>query len=351
MRYMGQERTSTIMDSAMGKSLQSFWDQVLTICTRTLIGAYLTQMFPDRVGKVILDGVLDAYSYTNGLPMAGLPYDVQDAESTLRGWSAACATSSKCLSSALGNGTAGGVMGVIDGVLNTAHATYDGAIWSQMGLMVNGTIPSDIHAWPFDVITRIIYQYLYGASSWPQLDKAIVGLHTLQNSPSTTALSSRSPSPRLHILSPRVIASHWSAAGKWGSADNAWSQVVYAIGCGDAQRTPPNYTTSNVFEQIISVSQDISQHFGTIISPRWFCHRWSTRAVERLEDFIGATPNFTIKPKNVILVIGNTADPITPFSSAKRLASAARLGNMTRLVEFKAIGHSSGTFYYSSELL
>jgi hypothetical protein len=108
MRYMGQERTSTIMDSAMGKSLQSFWDQVLTICTRTLIGAYLTQMFPDRVGKVILDGVLDAYSYTTGLPMAGLPYDVQDVESALRGWSAACGASSKCLSSALGNGTAGG---------------------------------------------------------------------------------------------------------------------------------------------------------------------------------------------------------------------------------------------------
>jgi pimeloyl-ACP methyl ester carboxylesterase len=71
MRYMGQERTSTIMDSAMGKSLQSFWDQVLTICTRTLIGAYLTQMFPDRVGKVILDGVLDAYSYTTDFPWPG----------------------------------------------------------------------------------------------------------------------------------------------------------------------------------------------------------------------------------------------------------------------------------------
>lgn len=308
-------------------------------CYRTIIGAYLTQMFPERIGSVILDGVVDAHLYTNELAMAGFPNDLQDVELALQRWTVGCAASSKCKLSSLGNGTAEGVMSIINEVLTTAYKTYDGTVWSQMGLMVNGTMPLDVHAWPYDLFSHYLYWYLYSASSWKKLDEHVVGLYTLQQN--RTSLDARSSSARQ--INRAVTPSHWNVPGQWSDVQtsSAWAQAVYAIGCGDAQRPPSNYTTLDVFEKIIDTTDRVSRHFGTTPSPRWFCHRWTTRAVERLQDVPGIQTNFKIKPKNVVLVIGTTADTITPFSSARKLASKKRLGNKARLVQFDAIGHSS----------
>ncbi|CAG8625997.1 13714_t:CDS:2, partial [Acaulospora colombiana] len=48
-----------------------------------------------------------------------------------------------------------------------------------------------------------------------------------------------------------------------------------------------------------------------------------------------------IKPKNVVLIIGNTEDPTTPYSSARTLASSKHLGNKARLVKYHTLGHTS----------
>ncbi|KAG9076395.1 hypothetical protein FS749_011823, partial [Ceratobasidium sp. UAMH 11750] len=72
--------------------------------------------------------------------------------------------------------------------------------------------------------------------------------------------------------------------------------------------------------------------------PSWgdgglYCHRWPVRAVERY-----AGPwNKTLS--NTILVIGNEADPVTPYISAKRVADA--LGNSAILLEQDDYGHLS----------
>ncbi|CAG7850180.1 hypothetical protein SIIN_4185_T [Serendipita indica DSM 11827] len=73
---------------------------------------------------------------------------------------------------------------------------------------------------------------------------------------------------------------------------------MFVVYCGDTVDNARE-TTTDVFEAI---------HRVTVIS--------TSRAVERLPTRINK------KPMNVVLMIGNTGDPITPFQSTGRLASA-----------------------------
>ena len=109
---------------------------------------------------------------------------------------------------------------------------------------------------------------------------------------------------------------------------------IVAILCGDSA-DPSKATTKDIFNEIVRVSQAVSHKFGPIFNPRSFCHRWSSRAVERYQG------PFNKKPKNVVLVIGNQADPITPFRSAKLVASQQCLGINARLVQQWDFGHTS----------
>ena len=121
-------------------------------------------------------------------------------------------------------------------------------------------------------------------------------------------------------------------AGFGGYELNDYS--LLAILCGDSADSI-GATTKDVFNEIVRVSQTVSHKFGAAANVRFFCHRWSTRAVERYQG------PFNKQPKNVVLVIGNQADPITPFRSAKLVASQQYLGNNSRLVQQWDFGHTS----------
>jgi len=110
--------------------------------------------------------------------------------------------------------------------------------------------------------------------------------------------------------------------------------LVVAVFCGDSA-DPIGATTKDVFNEIVRVSQAVSHKFGSTFNERFFCHRWSSRAVERYQG------PFNRKPKNAVLVIGNQADPITPFRSAKLVASQQYLGDSARLVQQWDFGHTT----------
>ena len=116
------------------------------------------------------------------------------------------------------------------------------------------------------------------------------------------------------------------------SETNDWS--IIAISCGDSA-DPIGATTKDVFNELVRVSQVVSHKFGILFNRRSYCHRWSSRAVERYQG------PFNKKPKNIVLVIGNQADPITPFRSAKLVASQEYLGSNARLVQQWDFGHTT----------
>jgi hypothetical protein len=315
----------------------------------TLLAAYLVQMFPDRIGKVIIDGVLDAVSYSNGLPIDAFSVDLEDVEKALEGWATYCAAApDKCVTASflqtllnVTSVTSADIIATIDSILATAYLTYDGTIW------VNGSAPASPTGWTYMDLAYLIYGALYSVSSWKQLDESIVSLYAMQNNitlpsdgSSTNTIASSKRSMTTDSLS--RLSKRRNLLG-FLPRDISQGEAVYSIACGDTIDLNTNdsniLTTESVFEKIVQVAQNVSYHFASVLNPRWVCHKWAPRAVERLP-----LP-MTIRPKNVVLVIGNTADTICPYSSAQKLASEAHLGNMARLVKFNAVGHTSGEFH------
>ncbi|KAG8774828.1 hypothetical protein FRC12_001795 [Ceratobasidium sp. 428] len=89
-----------------------------------------------------------------------------------------------------------------------------------------------------------------------------------------------------------------------------------------------------VFDEIVRVTREVSPMFGPIWNIAGFvCHKWPVRAVERY------TGPWNKKLSNPILVIGNEADPVTPYINAKHVADA--LGESAVLIEQDDYGHVS----------
>lgn len=107
-----------------------------------------------------------------------------------------------------------------------------------------------------------------------------------------------------------------------------------AITCVDSV-DQPEITTQLLFEVLVNVTQQISPIFGEVLAnqPPSFCHRFPIRASERF------TGPFNHELAFPILVIGNEADPVTPFIGAQKIANL--LGSSARLVKQDGFGHTS----------
>jgi len=57
----------------------------------TLLGYWVTQMFPERTGKIVIDGVVDPADWALYQPYLGWDLDIADAEATYQGFTEACA--------------------------------------------------------------------------------------------------------------------------------------------------------------------------------------------------------------------------------------------------------------------
>ncbi|KDN33735.1 hypothetical protein RSAG8_13166, partial [Rhizoctonia solani AG-8 WAC10335] len=180
-------------------------------------------------------------------------------------------------------------------------------------------------------IRSAIFQGMYQPSKWPELANQLAEINqAFQNVSSTnsthTKRSLRAPLPVLD-LGRRQSNSNGT------NDDPAPDYSFQGVTCADAVDAG-NVTTKEVFDLLVTVTREVSPMFG----PTWgdaglYCHRWPVRAVERF------TGPWNHKLANPILVIGNEADPITPYISAKSVADA--LGDSAVLIEQDDYGHLS----------
>ncbi|KAG9105175.1 hypothetical protein FRC07_009539 [Ceratobasidium sp. 392] len=274
----------------------------------SVIGIYFVNMFPDRVGRVVLDGVVDPVYWANkpAHEMWGIMPESTDEAFT--GFVSACAAAGPTgCAIATENSTA-------DSIRQWTRDLLDAAYDYRQTVGPTAEVTSS-H------IRDLLYQGMYTPTGWPQLAQDLYNKALIIHNQTAT----QSRAKRSSILELSTLESRQSEA--------APDYSFQAVTCADAIDAG-NITTKDVFDFLVYVTRNVSQMFG----PSWgdgglYCHHWPVRAVERY-----AGPwNKTLS--NPILVIGNEADPVTPYISAKRVADA--LGDSAILLEQDDYGHLS----------
>ncbi|KAG9119040.1 hypothetical protein FRC07_006157 [Ceratobasidium sp. 392] len=283
----------------------------------TAIGIYMVNMFPTRVGRVVLDGVVDPVYWANRpaheatyMPHQIWAINVESADEALTGFVQACA-----------------MAGPAGCAIATAGSTTDSLrMWIQQLLDMAYDYRKAAGAQAifdsFDVRSQL-FQGMYAPAQWKDLAVALKGRWD-------TIVSAMGPPAK---RSASLSKLDWVDLRTRQNSEAPPDYAIYAITCADAV-DPSNVTTQMVFDYLVKVTREVSPMFGPNLGiAGFYCHHWPVRAVER---FTGPWNN---KLSNPILVIGNEADPITPYRSAKAVADA--LGDSATLVEQDDYGHCS----------
>ncbi|KAI0331373.1 alpha/beta-hydrolase [Cubamyces sp. BRFM 1775] len=271
----------------------------------TILGAWFINMFPERVGRVALDGVINPTFLAKEETTTIWPKLLADADKVYDAFVTGCALSGPdgCAIATEGQ-TPTDVDADIQELIQRAH---DAA-------RKNSSIP---------VTSTDIRLELFGAMYFP------VRWAPLANESYPEAVAAVDAESGSNGIKTR--------AGRRGFLKRRANQSpTYngpAITCADSV-DHRGTTMADVFKGIISSSRTGS-HLFTSLWPNMFqyCPFWPVRAVERYQG------PFNKKLENKVLVISNTYDPITPVSGARALVEL--LGDDSTLVLQDGFGHTS----------
>jgi pimeloyl-ACP methyl ester carboxylesterase len=125
-----------------------------------------------------------------------------------------------------------------------------------------------------------------------------------------------------------------------GSRQSELSRV--AVGCADSPpvRRQDGVSAERMADEIVRVLSEVSPHFGgsvSLVEPDGQCEFWPQRMDPPAGFRFTGTWNATLKQP--MLVVGNTADPITPLTSAREINQL--MGDSSRLIIQDSPGHCS----------
>ncbi|MCL2422346.1 MAG: alpha/beta hydrolase [Micrococcales bacterium] len=253
----------------------------------TQLGATYAELFPERVGRMVLDGAVDptlTESESSIIQAGGF-------ESALRAYAADCLKAKDCP-----------LKGTVDDAVQQVADVIDEArsrpLKTNSKRMVTGTI-----AFYGVAVT------LYSKQNWPALT---VALRSAINDHDGTNLLSN--------------ADFYFDRNADGTYANNSMEAFIAISCADARGDASPEAMAAEVAELQRVSPTFWRYFayGAI-----GCDAWPTPVAEQPTSFTatGAPP---------IVVIGTTNDPATPYAQAQSLAAMLDSG---RLVTYEGEGH------------
>jgi len=261
----------------------------------TELGAYYAQEFPDRVGRMVLDGGVNP-----ALDAMGVSEDQSRGFQIAMGrFAADCATKSTCVAT-----TAGGVIREINALLRQLDRK---------------TLPTDSsrRLVQSEAITALFFA-MYSTDLWSTLRS---GLTQAKKGDGTT----------LQLLA--QLANDQTGPNSYGSNI---ASAFYAIGCWDYPATPGAAglrSAAKKWSQGARVPEMArAMSWGNAPCSSWFGHSTEARA---------PVQSTTQAP---ILIIGTTFDPATPYKWSQALASQL---STSRLLTHRGDGH---TVYGDSNL-
>ncbi|NMM30112.1 MAG: alpha/beta hydrolase [Cellulomonas sp.] len=256
----------------------------------TQLGATYAALFPERVGRLVLDGALDP-TLTYDQTAVG---QAKGFESALRAYVTDCQAGKGCpLTGSVDEGLA-----QIKNLLDRARAKP--LATNQAGRRLTGSLAFTGIALP-----------LYSSSSWSYLTAAL-----------TKALQSDDGSGLLSL------ADSYYERSPDGTYANNSTEAFWAIGCLDDQPSadPSDMAASAAAIQAAAPTVGYYFAYGAVI-----CAKWPVPKVGPLDSYAakGAAP---------ILVVGTTNDPATPYAWAQSLSKLLSSGV---LLTYKGEGHTA----------
>ncbi|EJC98014.1 alpha/beta-hydrolase [Fomitiporia mediterranea MF3/22] len=279
--------------NAFGQEKLQYWG----FSYGTILGATFAAMFPDQVGRVVIDGVVDTEDYYSGLWANNL----RDTDAALMDFYQACVTAgpSKC---PIYENTTSLIQERIDRLLDKLQrvplAFHDDT---------SSPLGSDFEVISHGLVREAIFNVLYKThSAGATLAHALAALE-------------RGNTSQIYQLSRKFLYNSYLRCdcplkpGETPIRFQGEYETTYAISCGDAiERNEDLEDTRKAYEEMAK-----NTSFAFTWPPRVFCSAWKLRAKEQF--------NGTIEPKTTshpLLLISNTADNVTPLWNAHKMSKS-----------------------------
>ncbi|KKY39876.1 putative peptidase tripeptidyl-peptidase [Diaporthe ampelina] len=316
---LGRFMTTTLVARDLEEIRKALGEDELTgylVSYGTGIGQTYANMFPDSVGRIILDGTeyIRDHRLLGGFGWTALDNATDAFHDGFLG---------ECLNAGPEHCALARPRGGRTVVLKDLEQRMKALVTSLISDPIPGyTEYSGPSLVTYSALVGAIYGSLYNAKSWPALAEM---LYELEAGNSTLAaafleLSAWEYDPTLPQLpSPRP------------STD----ELGYLVICGDSYDAPAQGLAwwSSLWSNMTSKSFiSGNSRFSSVFPCRHFTTYWP----EVAEAYRGALNNTL---KNPILLIAETYDPATPLRNGRRLA--AEMGKNARLIAHHGYGHSS----------
>ncbi len=267
----------------------------------TYLGNTFAAMFPDRINRLVVDGVVDAYDYEQTLWQDNLV----DTEKELDLFYHHCARVGPlgcALANITGTTTEAGVKARTQAILES--------LWHNPLPVIDRDYPAVISYTNMKMIIFSILYSPYGPYGFPWLAEFLAGIES-GRSEFVAQVAQKRPIPSFLGEAPFLGQSdlHSSPAGV------ALTEMDSTVGIACTDGEDQTWVSKDEFAKHVKKLDKLSPGFGELWSTlRLQCIHYNMRAHHR---FAGPWVANTSHP---ILEIGNSADPVTPGRYAKKMA-------------------------------
>ncbi|KAI5924261.1 TAP-like protein-domain-containing protein [Camillea tinctor] len=286
MSYVARDMMQ-IVDALDEDGMLRYWG----VSGGTTLGSTVAALFPDRMDKVILDGVMNVHQYYNSYESESLA----GADGAFEHFLSACLENRENCALARNFTNVDELTAAMDKLFETLK--YEPIpVWQLLASI------------DYSAVKTTILSALYRPRSWPQLATTLNGL--IDRNGTEFVLQYLVPS------APTIPRE---------------AEAILGIRCGDKSvRTSDQSDMEPVLEEFFQSSKWFGDFaFG------WYsavCAQWPMTARER---YIG---DFNVRTANPMLFIGNPFDPVTAFKSAQNMSTSFE-GSV--LLQHDGFGHTS----------
>lgn len=257
----------------------------------TMLGSTFASMFPDRIGRFMLDGVVSSYDYVHALGNGSLT----DSQKAMDSFYTFCVYAGPSLCP-LAASTASTYSDVEERTHNILQSLYHNP------LILNMTYGPDVLT--YSDVKAVIFSALYSPKvTFPQIAELLFELERGYGY-IITLLAAKYQYTHAHVYS----------CSEASLPEASTFTPTFAVLCSDS--IDETYLDIKQFSEYWDLLEGLSPAAGAIWSMlRLRCASWKIKASHKFNGPFGGNTS------NPILFVSNTADPVTPLRSGRLMHS------------------------------